>query len=154
MVSEKQHLVFCLATFMRNTKMVSEEQHLVFCLATLMTNTKMLSEEQHLFSCLATFTTNTKTLSEVHLLVCCLPLLLFVFTYVFNFLSLCIHYKVIHYVIIDICSSGWFCIRQALVLNLCYNSGCLEFFSHSVILSLQPGECWLITNPFRRLFQY
>ena len=83
-----------------------------------------------------------------------LATLLFVVTYVFTLLSLCIHYNDIHYVIIDIWLSEWFCIREVLGLNLCYNSGCVDFCSHSAIRELQAGECWLISNPFRLLFQY
>ena len=37
-MSEEEHLVFCLATVTTNIKIMSEEQHLVFCLANVMAN--------------------------------------------------------------------------------------------------------------------
>ena len=42
--------------------------------------------------------------------------------------SPCIHYNDLHYVLIRCVTSGWFCIRKVLGLNLGQNTDCLEFF--------------------------
>ena len=54
-----------------------------------------------------------------------LAIVLFFVSYVFTLPSLCLHFNGIRYIIIDVRSSGWFCIREVLCLNVGYYSAVL-----------------------------